>query len=128
MNLQELQTIKRERIPLKIIVFNNQCLGLIRKLQENLFEERYYASVEGYSAPDFRKLAEAFDFDYLEIKDNVDFPHLEKHLKSEETVMIEIKLPVKQITSSEPGENIYTQQPELSEEEFARLREQVEQI
>lgn len=42
--------------------------------------------------------------------------------------MIEIKLPVKQITSSEPGENIYTQQPELSEEEFARLREQVEQI
>ena len=37
MNLQELQTIKRERIPLKIIVFNNQCLGLIRKLQENLF-------------------------------------------------------------------------------------------
>ena len=128
MNLQELQTIKRERIPLKIIVFNNQCLGLIRKLQENLLEERYYASVEGYSAPDFRKLAEAFDFDYLEIKDNVDFPHLEKHLKSEETVMIEIKLPVKQITSSEPGENIYTQQPELSEEEFARLREQVEQI
>jgi len=59
-NIQELQTVKRNSLPIKIVVVNNHGHGSVRQLQEALFEGRYPASVEGYDAPDFVKVAEAY--------------------------------------------------------------------
>ena len=59
-NLQELQTIVRHRLPVKIVVFNNHCHGMVRQFQETAFAGRYPATVQGYSAPDFARVAEAF--------------------------------------------------------------------
>mgnify|MGYP001603145215 FL=1 len=42
MNIQELQTIAREKIPIKIIIMNNKALGMIRHFQEMYFESNYY--------------------------------------------------------------------------------------
>ena len=53
MNLQEFQTISANKMPVHTIIINNSCLGMIRRLQENLFENRLYASVEGFNSPDF---------------------------------------------------------------------------
>ena len=60
MNIQELQTVVRNRIPLKIIVMNNNCLGMIRQFQDSYFEGRYQSTYWGYSAPDFSAIAAAY--------------------------------------------------------------------
>ena len=60
MNIQELQTVVRNRIPLKIIVLNNNCLGMIRQFQDSYFEGRYQSTYWGYTAPDFSAIAAAY--------------------------------------------------------------------
>jgi len=57
LNIQELQTIVRNKLPIKIIVLNNQNLGMIRQFQDSYFEGRYQSTWWGYSAPDFEKVA-----------------------------------------------------------------------
>lgn len=66
MNLQELQTIVREKLPIKIILFNNFALGMIRHFQEMYFQENYFQTVSqnGYTVPDFGAIAKAYGMDY----------------------------------------------------------------
>lgn len=59
-NIQELQTIVRNNLPVKIIVLNNKTLGMIRQFQDSYFESRYQSTYWGYSAPDFSKVAQAY--------------------------------------------------------------------
>ena len=64
MNLQELQLIKREKIPIIIIVVNDKSLGMIENYQKLVFDARLYGSRWGYEAANFCKIAEAFELDY----------------------------------------------------------------
>ncbi len=66
-NIQELQTIVRNQLPVKIIVMNNRNLGMIRQFQDSYFESRYQSTWWGYSAPDFEKVAQAYGIDSLTI-------------------------------------------------------------
>jgi len=59
MNIQEMATAMQHRLPVKIVVLNNSCLGMIRQWQE-LFYDRCYAHTELEATPDFVKLAEAY--------------------------------------------------------------------
>jgi acetolactate synthase-1/2/3 large subunit len=59
-NIQELQTAVRLKLPLKIVVINNLCHGMVRQFQESYFESRYQSTMWGYSAPDFEKIAAAY--------------------------------------------------------------------
>lgn len=67
MNIQELAFIQRERLPIKIIVFNNHALGMIRHFQEMYFNGCYAQTVEGngYASPDFEALAKTYGLRYL---------------------------------------------------------------
>ncbi len=67
MNLQELQVIAREQLPVKIVIYNNNALGMIRHFQEMYFQDNYYQTVPagGYTAPDFEKIAGAYGLDYF---------------------------------------------------------------
>lgn len=60
LNIQELQTIVRNNLPVKIIVINNNCHGMTRQFQETYFKERYQSTIWGYSAPDFEKVAQSY--------------------------------------------------------------------
>jgi len=66
MNLQELQTIIHNKIPVKIIVINNNVYGIIRRRQVELFRGRTIGTDpdNGVSCPDFDKVATAFGFKY----------------------------------------------------------------
>ena len=69
-NIQELQTIKNHGIPLKIFVLNNKAYALLVNTQDKSYGGRHVASVnepDGYSAPDFVKVAEAFGIKALRI-------------------------------------------------------------
>lgn len=56
---QELQVISEHKLPIKMVIINNQSLGMVRQWQELFYEERYSHSLIP-SQPDFVKLAEAY--------------------------------------------------------------------
>ncbi len=62
MNIQELQMIVREKLPIKMIIMNNASLGMIRHFQEMYFESNYHYTVaeNGYTVPDFCRIASAY--------------------------------------------------------------------
>ena len=59
-NLQELQTLVRNRFPVKIVVLDNGCHGMVRQFQQSYFDRRYQSTLWGYSAPDFALVGKAF--------------------------------------------------------------------
>jgi len=60
LNIQELQTVVRNKLPIKIIVLNNRTLGMIRQFQDSYFESRYQSTYWGYDTPDFEKVSIAY--------------------------------------------------------------------
>lgn len=66
-NIQELQTIIRNKLPIKIVIINNHCLGMIRQFQDSYFDSCYQSTVWGYNAPDFPKLALAYGIESFSI-------------------------------------------------------------
>jgi acetolactate synthase-1/2/3 large subunit len=60
MNVQELGTIKRRKLPVKILLIDNQRLGMVRQWQKLFFDGRYSETILTDN-PDFVTLASAFD-------------------------------------------------------------------
>jgi len=60
LNIQELQTVVRNSLPVKMVIMNNRSQGMIRQFQQTYFDGRYQSSVWGYSTPDFARVAEAY--------------------------------------------------------------------
>ena len=69
MNVQELQLISREQLPINVIVFNNQCLGEIMEFQKTIFNKNYMGTTPetGYQSGNYLKIADAFGLDYKRI-------------------------------------------------------------
>ena len=66
MNIQELATLKRYGVPLKIVLIDNSSLGLVRQWQELFFAENY-SEIDLSDNPDFVKVAEAFGVEAFRI-------------------------------------------------------------
>nr|WP_297402172.1 acetolactate synthase 2 catalytic subunit [uncultured Marinobacter sp.] len=67
MNAQELATIRRYHLPVKLIVMDNQCLGMVRQQQE-LFYSNRESQINLDDNPDFVAMARAFDIPALHIE------------------------------------------------------------
>lgn len=67
MNIQELMTVRRYDIPLKIIVMDNRALGMVRQWQQLFFNCRYSATILADN-PDFAKIAEAIGIRAMKIE------------------------------------------------------------
>jgi acetolactate synthase-1/2/3 large subunit len=59
-NIQELQTVARNMLPIKIVVINNLCHGMVRQFQESYFGARYQSTLWGYDSPNFERVACAY--------------------------------------------------------------------
>ncbi len=74
MNLQELQTVITNRLPIKIFLINNEGYHSIRQTQNNLFSDHSKVGIGPESGdltfPCFRKLAEAFGYPYFSAHNN----------------------------------------------------------
>ena len=68
LNIQELQTLKHLDLDLAIVVMNNCGYGIIRQFQDSYLGGRYHASRDGYSAPDFGRVAQAYGFGYSKVE------------------------------------------------------------
>jgi len=90
MNLQELQTIAHYKLPIKIIIFNNDGYLMIKHTQKNIAQGRY-AGVNkdsGVSCPDFSKVAYAFGFPAWQIRTWEDFDKIADEFMNCETAAV----------------------------------------
>jgi acetolactate synthase I/II/III large subunit len=69
-NIQELETVVRNQLPIKMVIINNNCHGMVRQFQESYFDERYQSTLWGYSAPDFARVATAYGVATRTVKDD----------------------------------------------------------
>jgi acetolactate synthase-1/2/3 large subunit len=91
MNIQELATIHQNKTPVKIVVLNNDHLGMVRQWQELFFERRYASTV--MTNPDFVKIAEGY---YIKARRVVKRSELkeavEEMIQSKEAYFLEVKV------------------------------------
>ena len=89
MNIQELATLAQEQIPVKIIVLNNNFLGMVRQWQE-LFHSKRYSFVE-LKNPDFVAVAKGFfiDAEKIEKREAID-EALDRLLQAKKPTLLEV--------------------------------------
>ncbi|MCG8426354.1 MAG: acetolactate synthase 2 catalytic subunit [Chromatiales bacterium] len=71
MNVQELATISRYRLPIKMIILDNQALGMVRQQQELCYAKRY-SEIDLSDNPAFTAVAEAFDIPAAMLNEDAD--------------------------------------------------------
>ncbi|MEK4522905.1 biosynthetic-type acetolactate synthase large subunit [Psychrobacillus sp. FSL W7-1457] len=92
MTLQELSLLQEMRIPVKVIILNNQALGMVRQWQETFHGERYSHSLIPVQ-PDFIKLAAAYDIKGYRIETYEEAKvQLKEALESDEPVLIDCRV------------------------------------
>lgn len=74
MNLQELETVVGQNLPIKLIIINNEGYLSIKMTQESFFSGKEFASGpdSGVTIPSYKKIAKAFGIPYLEMRNNRD--------------------------------------------------------
>ncbi|MBU3916206.1 thiamine pyrophosphate-binding protein, partial [bacterium] len=93
MNIQELQTIVFQKMPVKIFVVNNKGYFSIRSTQQRFFNNHYVGEGEesGVSFPDLKKIASAYEIAYFKIKFNKDLDNtIDRVLAYEGPVICEV--------------------------------------
>ncbi len=68
MNIQELQTIVAYNLPITIIILNNFGYGIIKQFQDAYFDSRHFATGQGYTLPDFKRVSEAYKIPYTAVE------------------------------------------------------------
>jgi len=93
LNIQELQTVYHHNLPIKIIILNNSCYGMVRQFQQQYFDSRFQSTVIGYSAPNFKRIAEAYKIASFKIsKINEIEESLKKIFSNMQPMLLEIKI------------------------------------
>jgi acetolactate synthase I/II/III large subunit len=89
MTLQELGTIWQSKLPVKIVIFNNNYLGMVRQWQQ-LFFERRYSSVELIN-PDFVAITKGFGIAAEKVTERSELSDaLDRMLESKEAYLVEV--------------------------------------
>lgn len=102
MNLQELQTVLTNKLPIKLFLINNSGYHSIRLTQNNLFHDHCKVGIGEESGdlsfPDFEKIAEAFGYPYYSAHSNAEMKQaVDTVLKTDGPVFCEIFTDTKQV-------------------------------
>ena len=108
MNLQELQTVLTNHLPIKLFVINNQGYHSIRQTQNNLFSGHSKVGIGPESGdlsfPDYGKLAVAFGYPYLAARSNEEMKELvDRALEHDGAVFCEIFVSPEQVFEPKSG-------------------------
>ena len=122
-NIQELQTVIFNKLPIKIIILNNNGYGIIKQFQELYLKKRYEATTAatGVVNPDFKKVSKAYGINYTLISSHKNLRKiLKKPILSNKPEFIEvlIKPDQKIIPKLQFGNPIEDLSPLLSRKEF----------
>ena len=118
MNIQELQFIAENKLPITIILCNNYSLGMIRQFQEKFLNSNFQSTTltTGYSVPDFKKIATAYGLKYQSLGDARNFRHDTKPR------LIELRLPETTYLYPSFGKDVkYDQEPRIQRDLFDKI-------
>ena len=122
MNIQELEIIKRRKLPIKMFIINNESLHMVRLRQDTYLEGNHVGSISDYSVPNFKKVGKAYGikshkasgFEKIERR-------IKKSLKNSVGELVDIQLEPS-MTTVEPrldfNRSFEDMRPYLSEEEL----------
>lgn len=122
-NLQELQTMIAQKLPIKLFILNNDGYGIIKQFQELYLNKRFEATGKGVTNPDFKKISKAYGINYSTINNNSQIDKiLAKTLKSNNAEFINVKIKedqkiVPKLTFGDPIEDL---SPKISRNEFKK--------
>lgn len=111
MNIQELATVRRLNLPIKMVIVDNKYLGMVRQWQQ-LFYQRNYAETDLSDNPDFVEIAKAYRINAVRVQEDVmrEYPvnentadALERFLRSPEPELL--------VFDCAPEANVYPMVP-----------------
>jgi acetolactate synthase-1/2/3 large subunit len=120
MNIQELQWVYRENLPVTMFVMNNRSLGLIQQQQDDIFDGRYYSSVAegGYLTPDFCEIGKAYKISSYRAEGREELEKVLQQLDLSRPNLVEVILDVKSRAYPKTffGEEMHNQKPYMPKE------------
>ena len=96
MSMCELATIKQENANVKIVVFKNGYLGMVREYQHYTYNDNY-SVVELNDYPNLELLSKAYDFDYYKVTLDKELPLIDKFLESKNPGIMEVMINPKDV-------------------------------
>jgi len=95
MNIQELETVKREQLPIKMFILNNRVLGKISETQHFNHGDRFAATAVsgGYTVPNFQKIAKAYGIKAATLSSYKDLDNYKSWFEDNEPCLFDISLP-----------------------------------
>lgn len=125
MNPQELQFISNNKLPIWIVVINNNSSGMIKSRQIRRYNSEFLLTTEetGYSVVNLEKLSNVYDFSYIQVESIEDIDNklidcdytkpLFINFIVDENIDLEISLPI--------GNSCKDMEPKLSKEIYEKL-------
>ena len=90
MNIQELATAVKYKLPVKVAILNNGYLGMVRQWQELFYKKRYSGTVLGDANPDFVKVALAYGAEGIRVTTAEEVrPAIEKAIRTPKPVFLD---------------------------------------
>ena len=95
MNIQELETVHREKLPIKVFILNNRVLGKISETQHFNHGDRFaFTAVSGgYTVPSFQKIAEAYGIKSATLTSYEDLDQYREWIYDDKPCVFDISLP-----------------------------------
>lgn len=123
MNIQELETVKREKLPVKILVVNNKELGKISEIQHGSYNDRFYVTTNesGYSVPDFESVANAYGIKAATLASFKEIDNYKNWLYDNEPCLLNIMLPSLTLLIPKIKWETCTIKPDLDDDTLAKV-------
>lgn len=104
MNIQELEIIKRRKLPIKIFILNNYGLGMVMQIQNEYLNEHHVGTKIDYSVPNFEAVGNAYGIKSHKVSETNKIKNIiQNSLQNDESEIIDIQL----------GESEYLLEPGL---------------
>jgi len=124
LNVQELETIFHHQLPIKIIIINNHCYGMVRQFQRQYFRSRFQSTIVGYSCPDFVSVSCAYKIPASRIKHNSQIDKaLKKLFRDKKPYLLEVEINQENLVLPKLAVNkpLAEQDPALTEAELKNI-------
>ena len=124
MNIQELETVHRENLPIKIFILNNRVLGKISETQHFRHGDRFAATAVsgGYTVPDFQKIAEAYGVRAVSLKSYEELDNYTEWINDNEPCLFSIDLPEDCLLTPKIKFETGMINPKLDDDVFAKAK------
>lgn len=124
MNIQELETIKREHLPIKMFILNNKVLGKISETQHFDNDDRFANTTasSGYTVPSFKKISEAYGIKAVQLNTYEELDNYKDWIDDNEPCLFDISLPENSLLTPKIKFETGTIRPEISEDVIIKVK------